>query len=164
MNRTLGKNWPPLTSCSYNISYTMPAKTEPNANECHGEIKTTKIMDEEEKYYSLTKKVFGILSPFYDIVTIPISRVGNKVVNFTNARSGSKILNVATGTGKQAFAFAKRGYDVIGVDLSEAMLNVGNKKNKYGNVKFEVADATMLPFEDNSFDVTCVSFALQICL
>jgi demethylmenaquinone methyltransferase/2-methoxy-6-polyprenyl-1,4-benzoquinol methylase len=70
-------------------------------------------------------------------------------------------LDVATGTGQQAFAFAKKGYEVIGVDLSEAMLNVAKKKNKYRNAKFEVADATNLPFEDNSFDVSSVSFALH---
>ena len=118
-------------------------------------------MDEEKEYYSLIRKVFDILAPFYDIVTMPFSRVRDKVVNFANARKGSKLLDIATGTGKQAFAFAKKGYDVIGIDLSEAMLKVANKKNRYGNVKFEVADATNLLFEDNSFDVSCVSFALH---
>jgi demethylmenaquinone methyltransferase/2-methoxy-6-polyprenyl-1,4-benzoquinol methylase len=101
------------------------------------------------------------LAPFYDFVTLPFSRVRDKVVNFTAERNGSKILDVATGTGKQAFAFAKKGYEVIGIDLSEAMLKVADKKNKYGNVKFEVADATDLPFEDNRFDVSCVSFGLH---
>src|SRR4030042_1286840 len=119
------------------------------------------MMDKEKEYYSLVKKVFDILAPFYDIVTMPFSRVRDKVVNFANARKGSKLLDIATGTGKQAFAFAKKGYDVIGIDLSEAMLKVANKKNKYENVKFEVADATNLPFENNSFDVSCVSFALH---
>lgn len=41
------------------------------------------------------------------------------MVSFTNAGYGLRILDVATGTGKQAFAFAKKGYDVIGVDLSD---------------------------------------------
>ncbi|MBI2328820.1 MAG: class I SAM-dependent methyltransferase [Chloroflexi bacterium] len=118
-------------------------------------------MEEEKKYYLLTKKFWNIFAPFYDIVVTPISRVRDKVVTFTEAKIGSKILDVATGTGKQAFAFAKRGYDVTGVDLSEAMLRIADKKNKYENVKFEVADATNLPFEDNSFDVSCVSFALH---
>src|SRR4030067_3683959 len=118
-------------------------------------------MDEEKEYYSLIKKVFDLLAPFYDIVTLPFSRVRNKVVNFIDAKNGSKILDVATGTGKQAFAFAKKGHEVIGIDLSEAMLKVAHKKNKYGNVKFEVADATDLRFEDNSFDVSCMSFALH---
>jgi demethylmenaquinone methyltransferase/2-methoxy-6-polyprenyl-1,4-benzoquinol methylase len=59
-------------------------------------------MDEEKEYYSLIKKVFDILAPFYDIVTMPFSRIRDKVVNFTDATNGSKILDVATGTGKQA--------------------------------------------------------------
>jgi demethylmenaquinone methyltransferase/2-methoxy-6-polyprenyl-1,4-benzoquinol methylase len=118
-------------------------------------------MDEEKEYYLLVKKVFHILAPFYDIVTMPFSSIRDKVVNFTDATNGSKILDIATGTGKQAFAFAKKGYEVIGIDLSEAMLKVANKKNKYANVKFEVADATHLPFENNSFDVSCVSFGLH---
>jgi demethylmenaquinone methyltransferase/2-methoxy-6-polyprenyl-1,4-benzoquinol methylase len=118
-------------------------------------------MDEEKEYYSLTKRVFDILAPFYDIVTVPFSRIRDKVVNFADPRNGSKILDIATGTGKQAFAFAKKGYEVIGIDLSEAMLKIAHKKNKYGNVKFEVADATDLPFEDNRFDVSCVSFGLH---
>jgi len=127
-----------------------------------GKIATEdKMINEEKEYYSLVKKVFDILAPFYDIVTMPFSRVRNQVVNFTDARNGSKILDIATGTGKQGFAFAKKGYEIIGIDLSEAMLKVADKKNKYGNVKFEVRDATNLPFEDNSFDVSCVSFALH---
>jgi len=120
-----------------------------------------RIVDEEKEYYSLVKKVFDILAPFYDIVTMPFSRVRDKVVNFTDPRNGSKILDVATGTGKQAFAFAKSGYDVIGIDLSEAMLKVAIKKNRYGNAQFQVADATNLSFDDNNFDVSCVSFALH---
>lgn len=118
-------------------------------------------MDEEKEYYALIKRAFDILAPFYDIVTIPLLRVRGKVVDFTNAGDGSKILDVCTGTGKQAFAFAKKCYEVIGIDLSEAMLRVANKKNKFGNVKFEVADATNMRFENNSFDVSCVSFALH---
>ena len=83
------------------------------------------------------------------------------MVNFTYARDGSRILDVATGTGQQAFAFAKRGYEVTGIDLSDAMLKIARNKNRYRNAKFEVADATRLPFEANSFDVSCASFALH---
>src|SRR3990172_11231407 len=120
-----------------------------------------KIMDEKQEYYSLVKNVFKILAPFYDTVTMPISRIRDEVVGFTNARNGSRILDVGTGTGKQAFAFARKGHDVIGIDLSESMLKAAKKKNKYENVKFEVADATHLPFENDSFDVSCASFVLH---
>ncbi len=115
----------------------------------------------DKEYYSYIKKSFDRLSSIYDIWTIPISGVRDKVVDFTDARKGSRILDVATGTGKQAFAFAKKGYDVVGIDFSEDMLKVANKNNKYENVRFEVADATNIPFGDKYFDVSCVSFALH---
>lgn len=120
-----------------------------------------KLTDEEKEYYSLVRKAFAMLAPFYDIIAAPFSSVRDKVVNVTNTEKGSKLLDVATGTGKQAFAFAKKGYEVVGIDLSEAMLNVAKKKNKFRNARFEVADATNLPFGDNSFDISTVSFALH---
>lgn len=118
-------------------------------------------MDEKEEYYSTVKRAFAFLAPFYDLVTMPLSRVRNRVVDFTSARSGSRILDVGTGTGKQAFAFAEMGHDIVGIDLSEAMLNVARKNNNHENVKFMIADAATLPFEDNQFDVSCASFALH---
>jgi len=115
----------------------------------------------DEEYYSSIKKLFGRWAPVYDIIAIFLSGVKNKIVNLVDAGNSLRILDVATGTGEQAFAFAKRGYDVIGIDLSEDMLKVANKKNKYENVKFEIADATNIPFKDKHFDVSCVSAALH---
>ena len=115
----------------------------------------------EEDYYLYTKKCFNKWAPFYNITDLFISKVRLKVVDFINIKTDSKVLDIATGTGKQAFAFAKKGYDVVGIDLSEDMLRIANKKNKYENVKFEVADASKLPFKENHFDVSCISFALH---
>jgi len=120
-----------------------------------------KTWDEEERYYSLLKKYARALAPYYDTVTAIFSSLRDKVVDFTEARNGARVLDVGTGTGRQAFAFAKKGYDVFGIDLSEDMLKEAKKNKGYYSVKFEVADATNLPFEDNSFDVSCVSFALH---
>jgi len=118
-------------------------------------------MAEEKEYYALTKRAFDFLAPFYNVMTLPLVRVRNQVVDFVSADKGSTVLDVATGTGQQAFAFAKRGYNVIGVDLTESMLEIARRDNKDGYVKFEAADATHLRFEANSFDVSCVSFALH---
>jgi len=133
---------------------------QPRPRFAHEELKP-RTLDEERKYYSSVKKVFRVLAPFYDTGTVFISGLRDKAVDFTNAAESSRILDVATGTGKQAFAFAKKGHDVIGIDLSEDMLKVAKKKNRFEKVRFQVADATNLPFEGNSFDVSCVSFALH---
>lgn len=118
-------------------------------------------MNEELEYYTLTKKAFDILAPFYNLMTLPLIKVRDQVVDLSGASKNSTILDVATGTGQQAFAFAKCGYFVTGVDLTESMLAVARKNNKSGLVKLEIGDATHLRFEDSSFDVACISFALH---
>lgn len=90
-----------------------------------------------------------------------VALVTAQVVDVAGAPRGARILDVATGTGAQAFAFANRGYSVDGIDLSEEMLNIAQRHNTYGTVSFRQADATQLPFEDGEFDVACISFALH---
>ena len=55
------------------------------------------------------------MDPIYDLFTMPLFRVRNKVVDLVNAEKDSKILDVCTGMGKQSFAFGKRDYSVIGI-------------------------------------------------
>jgi len=115
----------------------------------------------DEEYYSYIKELFDKHARFYDITEIVLSGVRTKVANFANTRERARVLDVCTGTGRQAFAFAKKGYEVIGIDFSEGMLRIANKNNKYDNLKFKVSDATNIPFENNYFDVSCISFALH---
>ena len=115
----------------------------------------------DRAFFLFINKFLRKLFLFHVIVNILSFRILTEAVDFINAKNDSKILDIATGTGKQAFAFAKRGYDVFGVDLSEDILKVANSGNKYENVKFGVADAKNMPFKSNQFDVSCVSFALH---
>ena len=124
-------------------------------------LENERISAEEKEYYKLLEWYARLLAPFYDTVTAILSKLRDKVVDFTDAPVESRILDVATGTGKQAFAFAKKGYAVVGIDLSKDMLHVAISKNRYDNINFQIADATKLPFEDNVFDVSCISFALH---
>ena len=115
----------------------------------------------EQDYYSYIRKMFHRLSYVYDLIDLFIMDIRTEVVDLTNAKEGAKILDVATGTGKQAFAFGKRGYEVVGIDLSEHMLKVAERNNEYNNVGFVLADAARLPFINQHFDVGCISFALH---
>lgn len=118
-------------------------------------------MIEQSKYYALTKKAFDFLAPFYNLMTLPLIDVRNHVVAVAGLGKACKILDVATGTGQQAFAFAKSGHEVTGVDLTESMLGIARKHNRHGIVKFDLGDATHLQFEENAFDASCISFALH---
>jgi demethylmenaquinone methyltransferase/2-methoxy-6-polyprenyl-1,4-benzoquinol methylase len=124
-------------------------------------MKEDEPASDERNYYTTQRKFWKILAPFYDIIASPALKVRDTVVDFTNAPKGARVLDIATGTGKQAFAFARKGYDVTGIDLSEAMLKIARRKNKYRNLILQTADASKLPFADSTFDVSCVSFALH---
>ena len=49
--------------------------------------------------------------------------------------------------------------EVTALDFSQGMIEQGRKQNK--NIKFVQGDALKLPFEDNSFEVTTISFGLR---
>ncbi len=115
----------------------------------------------EEDYYIYTRRLFRRLSYIYDLTEIVLYRTRAKVADFIDAKKDSKILDVATGTGKQAFEFAKRDYKVIGIDLSESMLRLAIRNNRYNNANFILADATELPFKEEYFDICCISLALH---
>lgn len=67
-----------------------------------------------------------------------------------------RILEVACGTGRFTVTLAQQGADIIGLDISRAMLAQGREKAKAAgltdNVEFMLGDAARLPFPDNHFD------------
>ena len=74
------------------------------------------------------------------------------------AETPRRVLDLGTGTGKAARVVAKRfsQAEVVGVDLSPAMIEEARRllpTEVSGRVRFEVADASRLPFEDGAFDL-----------
>jgi SAM-dependent methyltransferase len=69
---------------------------------------------------------------------------------------GSDVLEIACGTGRFTVMCAERGADIIGLDISGAMLAQGRRKARSagvaGQVDFVRGDAARLPFPDDSFD------------
>ncbi|TRZ58109.1 MAG: demethylmenaquinone methyltransferase [Streptomycetaceae bacterium] len=72
---------------------------------------------------------------------------------------GMKILDVAAGPGSSSEPLHKAGASVLSTDFSEGMLAQGRKSRPY--LSFSKADALNLPFENESFDVTTISFGLR---
>ena len=116
---------------------------------------------EEREYYSLSERVYKYFAPFYDVLVSPFRRTRREVAALAEVGRDSAVLDVATGTGEQAVAFAATGADVIGVDLSEQMLRIARRKNGFSKLRFQRADAVELPFAEASFDLVCISFALH---
>jgi len=90
----------------------------------------------------------------------------NKLVKWMNNDSPKETLDVATGTGDLAIAVEKgTGAKVVGLDLSQQMLNVGivkiKKLNLDGKISMQKGDAENLPYEDNRFDAVSVAFGVR---
>lgn len=65
------------------------------------------------------------------------------------------ILDIGCGTGEQSLFLAKRGFQVVGVDISREMLiraNESAKEKLKDNLSLVIASAEALPFRDKSFD------------
>jgi demethylmenaquinone methyltransferase / 2-methoxy-6-polyprenyl-1,4-benzoquinol methylase len=87
----------------------------------------------------------------------------------SGAREGSRVLDVAGGTGDLALAFAKKvgvahgTGQVVHTDINEAMLRVGRDRlvDAGYTVPTLVCDAEKLPLPDAYFDVVTVAFGLR---
>ena len=76
-----------------------------------------------------------------------------------------KMVDLATGTGDQLFAAAKKRIltEAVGLDLSKNMLSIASQKADAKNIpaSFGVADAQNLPLKSDTFDITSISFGIR---
>jgi demethylmenaquinone methyltransferase/2-methoxy-6-polyprenyl-1,4-benzoquinol methylase len=95
-----------------------------------------------------------------DLLSLGRTKAWRKVVTAIIApKPGLRILDIAAGTGSSSAPLVAKGADLIALDFSEGMLAAGRKRHK--KIKFQQGDALKLPFAENYFDVTTISFGLR---
>ena len=109
-------------------------------------------------------KMFDGVASRYDFLNDLLSLGRTKawrksVTAIISPKAGMQILDIAAGTGSSSRPLVDKGAQVTALDFSEGMLAQGRKQNK--DIKFVQGDALKLPFEDNFFDVTTISFGLR---
>jgi len=115
--------------------------------------------------------VFKSVAPSYDVMndlmSLGLHRVWKRfTLEMSGVREGSRVLDVASGSGDLAAAFAKRvgaSGEVWMTDINAAMLAVGRDKLIDQGVFAPLAlcDAEKLPFPPGSFDCVSVAFGLR---
>lgn len=116
--------------------------------------------------------MFDRISPKYDALNHLLSLNIDKVWRRKAAKAASRnhpktILDLATGTADLALLLAKRNPEshVIGMDISEKMLDVGKakvaKQKKEDQIELRMGDAANLPFENDTFDAITVAFGVR---
>jgi demethylmenaquinone methyltransferase/2-methoxy-6-polyprenyl-1,4-benzoquinol methylase len=102
-----------------------------------------------------------------DLMSLGLHRVWKRfTLEMSGVREGSRVLDVASGSGDLAAAFAKRvgaSGEVWMTDINRAMLAVGRDKLIDQGVFAPLAlcDAEKLPFPPDSFDCVSVAFGLR---
>jgi len=113
-------------------------------------------------------KMFDKIATRYDLIndllSFGIHRTWlREAVRKITITSPSRILDLATGTGK--FAFLLQKYfpksQIYGIDISQNMLALANKRNTNGNIHFLYGDALQIPFENNDFDLVTMSYGIR---
>lgn len=89
-----------------------------------------------------------------------------RMVRLAGVGPGDRALDVCCGTGDVTRRLARSGAEVVGVDFSEAMLEVARARaRRWGTagerVRFLQADAMHLPFAEETFDAVTVAYGLR---
>jgi demethylmenaquinone methyltransferase/2-methoxy-6-polyprenyl-1,4-benzoquinol methylase len=127
-------------------------------------------VDEDDKARRV-RGVFDSVASRYDLMNDLMSGGLHRLwkaytVMVANVRPGQRVLDIASGTGDLARAFARKAGqngEVIHTDINEAMLRTGRDRLLDAGVILPsvVCDAEQLPFADGHFDLASVAFGLR---
>ena len=111
----------------------------------------------------MNKKVWDLYAPIYERAM----RADRKVYQYMYDRipqiiADKEVLEIATGPGLLAKHVADAAKKMIATDYTDGMIAEAKKGVYPSNLIFEVADATALPYKDDSFDVVLIANALHV--
>lgn len=111
----------------------------------------------------MNKKMWDLYAPVYE----KAMRMDLKYYRYMYDRipsriGGKEVLEIATGPGLLAKHVAGVSKSMIATDYSEGMIKEACKGGYPEQLKFEVADAANLPYEDKSFDAVIIANALHV--
>ena len=90
----------------------------------------------------------------YHQIAAAIPLISERLADAADLRAGSRVLDVAGGSGNTALAAARCGADVVSLDYVPSLLERSQERAKSEGLAYEtvVGDAESMPFDDASFD------------
>lgn len=139
----------------------MTYKQEKITPYCNGQDKRTQV-----------ERMFNGIAHSYDLLNRRLSLGIDKMwrdyaINCLKQYKPTRILDIATGTGDFAILSAKKlkPKKIIGIDISENMMNIGMQKVKSEHLEdvitFEKGDCEQLPYKEETFDSITIAFGIR---
>jgi demethylmenaquinone methyltransferase/2-methoxy-6-polyprenyl-1,4-benzoquinol methylase len=124
-----------------------------------------------DKRETRIRRMFNSIAPSYDLLnhllSLNVDRYWRwKTTKLVPPRGDDPILDVCTGTGDMALAYARTagpGIRIVGTDFCREMLvpACDKARRQRGYIEFLEADTQRLPFADSLFQITTVAFGLR---
>ena len=129
-------------------------------------MKLDRAFDSPADKLRYNQRLFATIAARYDLITRLLSfgldqRWKARLVEATGATTGTRALDLACGTGDVAERLAARHADVIGLDLTPAMLAIARTRAGAAGIRWVCGDMTALPLRDGSVDVVTTSYGLR---
>ena len=115
------------------------------------------------------RSLFATIAERYDFITVALSwgqdrRWKERLIALAAPEPGTRSLDLATGTGDLAYALATRSALVVGLDITERMIQLARSKaarHQSRTPRFLIGDMTELPFDASSFDLVTTGYGLR---
>jgi len=140
-----------------------------------------RFYDSGEQRSAKVRDLFDGIAPRYDLIN-DLQSFGlhrwwkRRLIRLAGVRPGEHALDLCCGTGDLAFALARQGAQVVGLDFSAPMLAVAQARIRARplaarasiqpqpatrNPQFLRGDALSLPFPDASFHIVTIGYGLR---
>jgi ubiquinone/menaquinone biosynthesis C-methylase UbiE len=113
-------------------------------------------MTQTQDPIKLKHKALWALGNYDAVATEVIAELGGAIVDAAGIGAGTRVLDVAAGSGNASLVAAERGANVVASDLTPELLAIGRERAVERGIDLEwmEADAEYLPFDDADFDAT----------
>jgi ubiquinone/menaquinone biosynthesis methyltransferase len=113
------------------------------------------------------RQLFSTIADRYDLITVLLSygqdrRWKRKLASLASISAGTRVLDLACGTGDITFELAARGARATGLDITPRMLDLAkDKRRESSNPTFVAGDMMALPFATARFDVVTTGYGIR---